>query len=198
MPRTKQFDEDKVLDKAVEVFWRKGFHATSMQELVDHMGINRASLYDTFGGKEALFEKAFQRYRERSRQNIADFLNSHASVRDGLMRLFERTIEHAVVDPDAKGCFVVNAKTELAAGDQNFCHTLNRNREDLEQLFHHYLQSGVDRGEISPDKDLRTIASLLFTLYNGIMVLIKIDPDREKLLRTVRAGLNVLDSTISQ
>ena len=59
MPRTKQFNEEEILKKAMELFWEKGFHATSIQDLVAHLGINRASLYDTFGGKEELFKKAF-------------------------------------------------------------------------------------------------------------------------------------------
>ena len=64
MPRTKQFDEKEVLKNAMELFWEKGFHATSIQDLVSHLGINRASLYDTYGGKDELFNTAFETYRQ--------------------------------------------------------------------------------------------------------------------------------------
>ncbi|MEL6975424.1 MAG: helix-turn-helix domain-containing protein, partial [Bacteroidota bacterium] len=72
MPRTKQFDEKEVLKKAMELFWEKGFHATSIQDLVSHLGINRASLYDTFGGKDELFNTAFESYRHQA----GDFLKT--------------------------------------------------------------------------------------------------------------------------
>src|SRR5512134_1716882 len=64
MVRTKQFDRHAVLDEAMEVFWERGFHATSIQDLVDRLGVNRQSLYDTYGGKDQLFLAALERYRE--------------------------------------------------------------------------------------------------------------------------------------
>lgn len=193
MPRTKQFDETEVLEKALEVFWRQGFNGTSMQDLVDAMGINRASLYDTFGNKEELFDRVFREYRESSKQRIRDFLYAQHSVREGILALFEQTIDQAIRDPQAKGCFVVNTTTELAAGNQDLCATLSQNRADLELLFLDYLHLGVEYGQLHPGKDLQTIASLLFTLYNGIMVLVKVNPDKERLMATVRAGLEVLN-----
>ena len=60
MARKKQFEEHEILTKATDLFWKQGFHATSIQDLVNHLKINRASLYDTFGGKEELFNKAFR------------------------------------------------------------------------------------------------------------------------------------------
>jgi len=64
MGRTKQFNRQAALEDAMKVFWAKGFHGTSMQDLVDELGVNRQSLYDTFGGKHELFEAALERYRE--------------------------------------------------------------------------------------------------------------------------------------
>lgn len=71
MARVKEFDEDVVLDKAVALFWTKGYNGTSAQDLVDHLGISRSSLYGTYGDKHTLFLKALQRYREK---NSAAFL----------------------------------------------------------------------------------------------------------------------------
>lgn len=194
MPRVKQFKEEEVLKKAMEVFWKKGFYATSMQELVDGMGINRASLYDTFGGKEALFERAFKLYREDNQARIRAFLFNHRPVQGGILRLFEQAIDNALQDPEAKGCFVVNVTTELATGDCAMSTVLNNNRRDFERLFYEYLQEGVSLGELSPDKDLQSIASLIFTLYNGVMVLSKVNRNKADLMNTVRTGLKVLES----
>ena len=63
MARIKEFDENEVLERAKLLFWKQGFHATSIQNLVDHLGISRGSIYDTFGGKNELYEKALKVYK---------------------------------------------------------------------------------------------------------------------------------------
>lgn len=193
MPRAKLFDEEKVLEKAMKVFWKKGYYATSMQDLVDGMGINRASLYDTFGSKEELFDRAFQRYRDFNQNRIRKFLHSQPSVKAGLLHLFEVAIDEALSDRESKGCFAVNATAEMVPADAAMSKALTDNRLNFQQLFHEYLQRGVDQGEITPDKDLSAVAALIFTLYNGIMVLSKINRNREELMAAVRIGLEVLD-----
>ncbi|PHN04201.1 TetR/AcrR family transcriptional regulator [Flavilitoribacter nigricans] len=193
MPRVKQFDEKEVLKKAMEVFWKKGFYATSMQELVDGMGINRASLYDTFGSKEELFDQAFKLYQQENQEKIRAFLFSQQPVQRGILRLFEKAIDGALRDPDTKGCFVVNATTEMVSTDCTMHTMLTENRLDFEQLFYDYLQAGSARGEITPEKDLKAIAALIFTLYNGVMVLTKVNRKKEELMAAVRAGITILE-----
>jgi TetR/AcrR family transcriptional repressor of nem operon len=194
MPRVKQFSEEEVLQKAVEVFWKKGFSATSMQELVEGMGINRASIYDTFGCKEALFERALKLYREESISRIRAFLFSYHPVQKGMEKLFEKAIDNAHQDPDSKGCFVVNTTTELSTTDCSLHTVLTNNRLEFEQLFFDYLQEGVARGEIAPDKDIKSVAALIFALYSGLMVLTKVNRNKSELMAAVRAGLQVLDA----
>lgn len=194
MPRVKQFCEEDVLKKAMEIFWKKGFYATSMQELVDGMGINRASLYDSFGSKEELFDRAFRLYQRENQGRVREFLLSHRPVQKGFLRLFESAIDGALRDPDAKGCFVVNATVEMVTQECALYSVLRDNRIDFEQLFLDYLQEGLTRGEISPEKDLKAIAALIFTLYNGVMVLSKINPNKAELMAATRTGLQVLDT----
>jgi TetR/AcrR family transcriptional repressor of nem operon len=193
MPRIKQFNEEEVLDKAIAIFWEKGYHATSMQDLVDGMGINRASLYTTFGSKEELFERAFRAYQQTNRKRIADFLHSHASVKEGISKLLEKAIDNTLADPARKGCFVVNTTTELAPVDPSTCTSLFNNKAAMEGIFADYIKSGIDSGEISRDKDPQKVASLLFALYSGLMVVAKIESDRDHLLDIVHTGLEVLD-----
>jgi TetR/AcrR family transcriptional repressor of nem operon len=73
MPRVKLFDENEVLNKAMNLFWKQGYSATSIQDLVSHLGINRASLYDTYGDKEKLFFRAFEFYRKTNTEGITNF-----------------------------------------------------------------------------------------------------------------------------
>lgn len=193
MPRTKQFDEQEVLKKAMELFWEKGFHATSMQDLVSYLCINRASLYDTFGGKEALFEKAFELYRSNSIGFLREVLDSTDSVKGRFQKLFDFAIKEAIEDESRKGCFVVNVTTELVPGDERIQVVLNENKENVEQLFVSVVQDGIEKGEISPTKDPKTIASFLFTLYGGLRIVGKVNPNPKKLHQIVNTGLSVLD-----
>ena len=193
MPRVKKFDEKEVLEKAMELFWIQGYHATSIQDLVDHLGINRASLYDTYGGKESLFQKAFRRYREQNTAQLRQFFNDQPEVRKGLKALFSSAIAEGVKDPDRKGCFVVNTVTELVPGDPELLQILRENKRIFEQLFFEYLKKGEDSGQIPKGKDLRAIASLLFTLYNGLKVVSKVSAGQDQHLASIDSLLKLLD-----
>ena len=177
----------------MELFWIQGYHATSIQDLVDHLGINRASLYDTFGGKESLFQKAFQLYREQNTTQLRQFLRSKSEVREGLRTLFSTAISEAVRDTDRKGCFVVNTTAELVPGDPELLQILGENKRVFEQLFFEYLKKGEDTGQIPNGKNLPAIASLLFTLYNGLKVVSKVAPDQNEMEASIGEVLRLLD-----
>lgn len=193
MPRTKQFKEEEVLDKAMNLFWEKGFHATSMQDLVATLGINRASMYDTFGNKETLFDKAISKYKAQNAKRVADFLYYQTNVRQGLYLLFENSIDQVLQNGESKGCFVVNSSTELANSDEKIKQLCSENKLAFEQIYINYLQYGINQGQISPYKDIKAIAAYLYTLQSGIQVISKIQTDKEALLKLVSTGLSILD-----
>ncbi|GMN06413.1 TetR/AcrR family transcriptional regulator [Croceitalea sp. MTPC5] len=192
MPRTKQFDEKEVLKKAMELFWEKGFHATSIQDLVSGLGINRASLYDTFGGKDALFLKAFALYRENSTQVIKTLFEGEPSVRTAFVKLFDFAIEEAIQDETRKGCFVVNVTTELIPGNHDLVQVLLKNKENVEGLFASMVKRGLDSGELKTPKDPDTLGAYLFALYSGLRVVAKVDPNADRLRQIVTSGLSIL------
>ncbi len=193
MPRVKQFDEQQALEKAMALFWKQGYYATSIQNLVDHLGINRASLYDTFGGKRQLFERAFQHYRTVNRDQIIAFLDARPSVKEGIRQLFLRALRQTLADAEKKGCFVVNCTTELLPNEAEMLPALLANKTEFIDLFREYLQRGVDRGEIAPEKDLTAIATFLFTLYNGLQVVAKVSERETELAGAIATGLSVFD-----
>src|SRR4030088_150825 len=98
MARQKEFDREEALQKAMEVFWSRGYEATSIQDLVKHMGINRQSLYDTFGDKHALYLKTLDRYREIEGRKVFELLERPGSVKKTLRQLFEGVVERALCD----------------------------------------------------------------------------------------------------
>jgi len=193
MPRTKQFSEEEVLQKAVELFWRKGYSATSIQDLVNYLGINRASLYDAFGGKKQLFDKAYKSYKKTNINFLANFLSKQSNVKKGLLNLFEFPINASNFQESTRGCFTVNTTTEMIPEDALIHELLIENKNEVEVVFYGFLKKGVERGEISPEKDLVKIASFLYMMLNGIMVIGKVNPDKHYLLSIVETSLSILD-----
>ena len=116
MVRTKQFDRHVVLDEAMEVFWERGYHATSISDLVERLGVNRQSLYDTYGGKDELFLAALERYREIQTVPVRRLLERDGPVLEILREFFDNAV-NAVLGDGCKGCFMVNTATELAGHD---------------------------------------------------------------------------------
>ena len=192
MPRVKTFDENEVLTKAMNLFWKQGYSATSVQDLVSHLGINRASLYDTFGDKEQLFKKSFELYRKSNKEGLVQFFDSRPNVKAGFSELFENAIKEAINDKDRKGCFVVNTTTELIPNDENLLEILESNKRDFEMIFFEYLKKGKEKGQLKTTQDLKSIASLFYTLYNGIRVVAKVRPNHKKLSDSINVALSLL------
>ena len=193
MPKVKQFNQEKTLEKAMNIFWKSGYHATSIQDLVDDLGISRSSIYDTYGGKRELFKKAFQLYRTTNISGMTQFLKTQKSTKIGLHKLFEMAIQESVSDIDKKGCFVINTATELVPGDEEIQRILQENESIIEKIFYDFLLHGQQMGEIPKNKNLKTLSALLFTLYMGLRVKAKVQPNRDKMLSLVDTTLTLLD-----
>lgn len=193
MPRVKKFDEQDILERAMQLFWEKGFSATSIQDLVTRLGVNRASLYDTYGGKDELFKKSFKFYRKNNTESLREFLSNQPDVKEGLKLLFDKAIDESINDPARKGCFVVNATTELVPGDKEMHAILLENKKTFEQIFYDYLKKGEAENQFKSGKDLKAIASLIFTLYNGFKVVSKVEPQKEEMSNTISLALSLLD-----
>lgn len=193
MPRVKSFDEKEVLEKAMNLFWKNGYYATSIQDLVNYLGINRASLYDTYGGKKNLFQKAYLHYTTNQADTQKKFLDSHEDIRVGFKKLFDMAIRQSKTDEDNKGCFAVNSIVEFIPNEKGFSSLACENKRQFEEMFFNYLLSGVERNQIAEGKNLRAIAALFFTFYNGLKVVTKVDFDAAVFSKSVDALLSVLD-----
>ena len=116
MARPREFDVDEALQRALEVFWQQGFAATSMQDLVAAMGIQKASLYATFGDKHTLYTTALRRYQQETLDELTEHLAKAASPLAAITEFVDEVVEHTARD-GRRGCLCVNANTELAPHD---------------------------------------------------------------------------------
>ena len=193
MARHKEFDKDETLQKAMEVFWARGYEAASIQELTKGMGINRQSLYDTFGDKHALYLQALDRYREVEGRKMYALLENSGSVKKAFRQLFESVIEVSLGEGERRGCFAGNAMSELAGRCPETAKKTCSQMAAIEAAFHRALRRAKREGEIKNGRDVRAVARFLYSSLQGLQLMAKATQDRRTLEDVVRVTLSVLD-----
>ena len=193
MARHKEFDRDETLHKAMEVFWSRGYEAASIQDLVKHMGINRQSLYDTFGDKHTLYLLALDRYREAEGRKMFELLEQPGPVKKSLRQLFEGTVEKALCDEERRGCFMGNATSELAGRCKETAARTRSNMASMEEALYRALRRGKKEGELKGVRDPRAVSRFLYSSLQGLVLMAKATQDRKTLDDVVKVTLSVLD-----
>lgn len=171
MARTKEFKEDQVLDKAIEIFWHKGYNGTSAQDLVMHLGLSRSSLYDTFGDKQKLFAQSLRRYQKNAQDQIIELFDKSENIKETLHDIFKQAVIESLDDRITKGCFMVNSSVELAMHDEEIAKIVKSNSQKMEEVFTNAVQRGQDLGQISKSNEAKVLARFIFNNYSGIRVL---------------------------
>jgi TetR/AcrR family transcriptional repressor of nem operon len=192
MARPRNFEENEVLDRALEVFWEQGYHATSYQDLVDRMGINRASMYNTFGDKHQLFTRSLQRYRERSREQFVHWKDDNRSIQQTIRMILEGAVEESMSDPQRKGCMVVNTATELGNCDQKLAAIIQENQNQVESILTELFEVAKTKGEIRGDLDPQALARFYFNTFSGLRVMARANPNAETYRDVVDVALQVI------
>jgi TetR/AcrR family transcriptional repressor of nem operon len=178
MGRHKSFVPAEILDRAMQAFWRRGYAATSVDDLVAATGINRASLYGTFGDKAALFRACLDRYAE---EIVTPWLAAVAKGEpDAVPRFLKALAAYSASDPKRQGCLMVNAAVETRPDDPEALAAIRNHFQRLESIF----TAALDRG--SPTA--RGEARLALCLAVGLLALGKIGVERGVLEDAVRAG----------
>lgn len=190
MPRTKEFRPEEALDAAVQLFWLRGYGATSMRDLLDGMGIGRGSFYDTFGDKHALFLAALDRF-ESSRTSWIDEALEDSGL-DGIEEVFRRTIEGMVRFEPRRGCLLANTAVELAPHDPEVAARISRYVRRTEEAFTGALVRAQGAGEIPAASDPKVLARFLVSNLHGLRVLARAGSDRQTLEDAARVALEAL------
>jgi TetR/AcrR family transcriptional regulator, transcriptional repressor for nem operon len=192
MARPKEFDPEIAVDQAMEVFWRKGYAATTPQDLVDALSIGKGSLYNTFGSKRGLFLRALRRYGDTQTAGLVEALEQPGPVKERLRTTLTALAEMDMSDPDHRGCLAVNSATELARTDQEATDLARRMLDITENAFRALIAEGQRAGEISPERDPAALASLLMNTVVGMRVVARVSEESDRLTRVIDATIDSL------
>ncbi|MEU1194884.1 TetR/AcrR family transcriptional regulator [Streptomyces sp. NPDC005813] len=194
MARTKEFDPDAALRAALELFWRRGYEATSMADLVEHLGIGRASLYATFGSKHELYLKAFDRYEQTGLTRIVGELSRPGPALPAVRAVVRSyATEAAHEELRRSGCLVTNTAAELAPHDPASARRVERNWDQLETVLHTALARAQAQGELPRGRDPLALARMLLVLMQGLRVVGKASSDPARVRDAAEQALALLD-----
>jgi TetR/AcrR family transcriptional repressor of nem operon len=193
MARTREFDTDAAVQAAMDLFWRRGFEATSIQDIVEATGVQRGSLYAAFGSKENLYLIALDRYRERLAQPLIDALRAGRPVRPLVRATLLSLVDAAVEADGSRCCLVVGAALERLPVDPQAAERVRATFTAIEDALHDALAAARDHGELDPGKDPRAVARFLVMTIQGLRVLGVVRPDRRALTEAVDVALTALE-----
>ncbi|GII56141.1 TetR family transcriptional regulator [Planotetraspora thailandica] len=190
--RTKEFDPDAALQAALELFWERGYEATSMADLVERLNIGRASLYATFGNKHDLYMKALERYRENRNPAPIDILSRPGPALTSVRALVEFYAADAIADSRRRGCMIVNAAAEMLPADAAVSRLIDTNWAALEGALTSALIRAAGEGDLPADRDPRALARFLLVFLQGLRLVSKGSADAARLRDAASQALSLL------
>jgi TetR/AcrR family transcriptional repressor of nem operon len=194
MARPKEFDPERALTKAMNLFWRQGYKNTSLEALMKEMGIARQSLYDTFGDKRALYLKALARYRDQTTGQMQKMLNEIPSVRDGFAKLLYGMAAETR-EQHERGCLLLSANLQRDPKDAIVRDFLRDNQARVEAIFLQALARAQKQKELSPKQDPAALARFFVVTIQGMRSMARLKSDRKALKQVAQIALAAFSSS---
>ena len=180
----RKFDVDDALMKAMSLFWKQGYAATSVVQLESCIGIGSGRLHAVFGSKRRLFVRALGHYDEVWRERWVAEIVASSTPRGAVLDVFEAAVAVAVEDRSLDGCLLINTALELSPHDREVTAIVNRAFAEMGGFFRARIERGKAVGEISQDVNAKATAAALLTMFIGLRVVARSCPE-EPLLRAI-------------
>ena len=179
MPRHKAYNDEAVLEKAMQVFWDHGYEATSVRLLEKEMGINQFSIYSAFTNKKKLFVESLKKYREYVRNNnFHPLLKPNARLKD--LEDFFSNFSRQVRDGEThRGCLIVNTTAEFGSKDPEVTAELQNYFNFIKDMMKKVLLNSIEAGEIPSDTDVEKYSNYLLGIMQGLSVGAKVLPEKQ-------------------
>lgn len=192
MPWEKTFDLDEATDKAISIFWQKGYEATSISDLVEGMEINKGSLYNAFGSKKALFDRALLRYDQKNRQKFLRELEAMDDPVLAIAALFDGLIAETGSNVENSGCLLVNTAMEYPNQSADVQNMVTGALHEFEGFFKRLILKGQKQGSIQADTDVDAASKSMLALVVGLRVLARGTYDAKALAALKTGALKLI------
>lgn len=179
MARKAEFDRREVLQKAMDVFWREGYHKSSISSLVTATHLQPGSLYAAFNSKEGLFLATLENYSRQSINKLQNCLDQADTPLQGVRRFVEKIVDEMLSRKPQRGCLLVNSVLEMSPGQTVINQSVNKHLNAIESRLISALVSAHEVGELASDKNPEVLAKYLMVNIWGLRVLAKTNPDHE-------------------
>jgi TetR/AcrR family transcriptional repressor of nem operon len=192
MARSKEFNPERALQKAMRLFWHSGYDNTSLEALMREMGIARQSLYDTFGDKRSLYLKALAHYRDQTNSELQRTLSEIPSVKDGFRKLLY-DLAGETREQHERGCLLLSANLQRDTKDAVLRDFLRDNQARVEEIFVKALKRAQKRGELSHNEDPTSLGRFFVVTIQGMRAMARLKSDRKALEQVAQIALNVFN-----
>ena len=182
----------EILDKAVDLFWEKGYTATSANDLVKGLGLSRSSLYSTYKDKRTLYVRALNRYRQRNVDAMLQLVRESDDMLATIEQIFNLVVEQDIHSKIPKGCLMVNSSIELGPHDEQIAEIVNQNEKNIEDAFEAAILKGQKNGQIAPSHSAKSLARFIYNNISGLRVAVKTKADRSILDDVINVSMSVL------
>ena len=186
MGRSKQYERDDLLDRAVELFRNQGFNGTSTADLVEELGVNRKSMYSEFGSKQELFESALDHYFNNHLSRVLAPIEAPDATSGAIRQAFTHYAAASEGWFHGRGCLMCNTAVERGALDPGSGRYVAAYFQRIHKAFSHALDNATTAGEIDPRTDLEELAGFLTTALVGVAASIRAKAPPEQLHATAR------------
>jgi TetR/AcrR family transcriptional repressor of nem operon len=193
MARPREFDVDNALERAMQVFWAKGYEAASLEDLCGATGLGRSSLYAAFTDKRQLYIDALRHYQDRAVARVEKALDGSAPIRRQLARFLDDTVASIVSGTGRRGCLIGNAAAEVPHDDPEVAQIVRDGIQKHEDVFAAALQRAQERREIAASKDVRSLARFIVASFHGLRLVGKARQDRAALTDVASYIVRCLD-----
>ncbi|BFM15025.1 TetR/AcrR family transcriptional regulator [Maricurvus nonylphenolicus] len=188
MARPTEFDRQKALQAAMHLFWRQGYTATSLRQLLTSMEISRSSLYAAFGDKRQLFIEALHLFSDRTYAILAK-VREETNPAIAIRLFFAATLFEVPSKRMHRGCMMINSVLELADVDQGLSQLASQRLADIEDAFTQCFQQAIDSGLMKTEKTPKQLAQFIMTINQGLRVAARQQVDPKELE-------NIIDTTL--
>ena len=195
MGRPLGFDKEQALGQALQVFWRKGYEAASLQDLIEAMDLSKSSFYQAFSSKQELFVKCLEHYQSNLAADLAANLERAASARAFIKKTFAELVGTANVEAGQNGCFLMNSPNEFPFGHEQLSPVITNGFRKLEAVWEAAVKRAQSEGDVAPEKDAVALANYLILNISGLRTMVKAGTNPKMLKKVVE---NILLAVFTQ